>query len=835
MSAPTISLQANVKPFRLVHEGGSVPVLYEPQDANVVRIAAEALAGDIELISGVQPTLSARMETDARSAVIIGSLGGSPLIDELANQGRISKKALAGKWETFLLQTVKNPLPGMDEVLVIAGSDPRGTAFGVFEVSKRLGVSPWVYWADVTPAKCPELSVEIDSVIVGPPSVKYRGIFLNDEDWGLHPWAAKNMDTDIKDIGPKTYARIFELLLRLKANFIWPAMHPCTKAFYYYPENGKVADQYGIVVGTSHCEPMLRNNVDEWAINFEEEYGKKPGAWCYDTNRNEVLRYWEDRVSATKHYECMYTIGMRGIHDGEMPGGKTFEDKMDLMTQVIADQRKLIEIHSGSDPALIPQTFCPYKEVLKLYQAGIEVPEDVTIIWPDDNHGYVRNLSTPEEQKRSGGTGIYYHLSYWGVPADYLWLSSMSPALISYELSKSYAYGADRLWVINVGDIKPTELEMEFALELGWDVERYRPEKAMTFVLEWAAREFGERLANAIVDIKKTYYQLGHACKPEHLLSGVYGVKTTVPFTSVETQRRLSEYSRITAAAEVLYADLPEDRKDAFYQLVLYPVKAAALMNQKHLCARMAQETAGKESAELAEKSRRAFEEIKQITDYYNREMAGGKWDGMMSWHPRDLDVFDMPSTTPATPALQGGPDAAQHKADGGSKTATAGSPGKEVAASIVTMSATDYIDSHDGMFAEWRRIEGLGLGGAGLTTMPFTSPPLTEKELDRAPCCKFSFEAEGSTCELEVRCLPTHRIHEGRALRYAVSIDDGPVQVADVDSPAKSRDWFPNVMRGYSVGKTVHKLKPGATHDIKLHLLDAGMVLNRLELSIEK
>ena len=293
----------------------------------------------------------------------------------------------------------------------------QGAAFGVFELSKRIGVSPWYWWADVQPEKRDNLFVRGGTIIDGPPSVKYRGIFLNDEDWGLKPWAAANMDTDIKDIGPKTYAKIFELLLRLKANFIWPAMHPCTKAFYYYKDNPKVADQYAIVVGSSHCEPMLRNNVDEWTDNFQTEYGKKPGPWRYDTNEKEIHRYWDDRAVESAKYESVYTIGMRGIHDGSMPGPKDEGEKIKLLDKVIADQRRILAARLKKPVEEIPQIFCPYKEVLRLYQKGLDLPDDVTNVWADDNHGYIRQLSTPGEQHRSGKSGVYYHLSYWGIRA----------------------------------------------------------------------------------------------------------------------------------------------------------------------------------------------------------------------------------------------------------------------------------------------------------------------------------------------------------------------------------------------------------------------------------
>jgi hypothetical protein len=287
--------------------------------------------------------------------------------------------------------------------LVIAGSDRRGTAYGIFHLSRLMGVSPFVWWADVF--ACKEKSSYMFQVpyISKEPSVQYRGIFINDEDWGLQPWAAKNMDTDIKDIGPKTYAKVFELLLRLKANYIWPAMHPCTRAFYYYKQNPKVADDYAIVVGSSHAEPMLRNNVFEWAVNFENEYGKKSGEWRYDTNKDIVYNYWNDRVKQATNYESVFTVGMRGVHDSGMPGPKDADEKLKLLEQIITDQRQMLQNNFKKQPDKLPQIFVPYKEVLSLYRRGMKLPDDITIIWPDDNHGYIRQLPNEAEQKRSGG------------------------------------------------------------------------------------------------------------------------------------------------------------------------------------------------------------------------------------------------------------------------------------------------------------------------------------------------------------------------------------------------------------------------------------------------
>ncbi len=377
-------------------------------------IAAGCLADDVEDVSGVKPQVSEAVPTGA-NVILIGTIGKSPVIDSLIAGGKLNVASIQGKWESFVIQTVDNPVAGVGKALVIAGSDRRGAAFGAFDISEGLGVSPWVWWADVVPVAKSELWIASARYEQGPPAVKYRGIFLNDEDWALQPWAAKTYEPEVGDVGPKTYAKICELLLRLRANYLWPAMHPSTRAFNHYPQNKIVADDYAIVMGASHAEPMLRNNVDEWDESVR-------GAYNYVTNRANVLQYWDERALANGAYDNIYTIGMRGIHDSPMEGGGTTAEKVTRLENIFADQRQILANRVNPDASKVPQVFVPYKEVLDLYKAGLRVPDDVTIMWPDDNHGYIRQLPTAQERARSGGSGIYYHISYWGTPYDYLWL-----------------------------------------------------------------------------------------------------------------------------------------------------------------------------------------------------------------------------------------------------------------------------------------------------------------------------------------------------------------------------------------------------------------------------
>ena len=773
--------------FTIVSKNHSVPILYDQNDADVVGICAKALADDIELMTNISPSLVTNLQADIDAAIIAGTVGKSKPIDTMIKAGKLSVNVIDGKWESFLIQVVENPLAGINGALVICGSDPRGTAFGIFELSKRLGVSPWVYWANVVPAKRKNLNVAIDKIVMGPPSVKYRGIFLNDEDWGLQPWAARNMDTDIRDIGPRTYARIFELMLRLKANYIWPAMHPCTKAFFYYEENLKIAKQYSIVLGSSHAEPMLRNNVDEWKNNFMQEYGKQPGPWRYDTNEKEIKRYWEDRVLQVdvQNIEAVFTIGMRGIHDSGMPGPETIEGKVDLLNKIIEDQRNLLSVQMEKDAAHIPQIFCPYKEVLDIFNAGAKMPDDVTIVWADDNHGYIRKLSTLQEQQRSGGSGVYYHLSYWGAPEDYLWLCSTSPSLISYEMSKAYANGADRLWVFNVGDIKPAEMEIEFAMDLAWNVNTCQPENAEDYLEEWAARTFGKDYAKEIAEIKTVYYRLAASGKPEHI--------DKIEFSDIEINARLTAYQDIVRKAEDLKNRIPEYLQDAYFQLILYPVLGAAYMNEKHFYAQMGETV----------KSKKAYDEIRKLTEIYNEEIAGGKWNGIMDMSPRNRPVFGKPEIK-----------------DKNSKSVSGDKLLKLVRTIRVSELTFDSTKLH--------LIPGLGVDGVSLSWTKFDNHGYSE-EIDGAPSASIKLELPEGRRIIELICVPTHAVYEGCTLRTAISVGENSPHIVDVNAPSKTEAWSKNVIRGYSSTKTEFILKEKGMVDLQLSLLDPGLAISKI------
>ena len=395
----------------------------DSKDYHVVSITANMFADDVERVTGKRPhvAVTASVKSIPKGvAVVVGTIGKSRLIDELIKQKAIDVSAIKGKWESYIISTINRPRQG--QLLVIAGSDRRGTAFGLTTLGEAIGVSPWYWWADVTPTKKNALYIEPGTFVQGEPSVQYRGIFINDERFG--GWA-RWAELKHGKVGPETYKRVFELLLRLKANYLWPAMHPGTQAFNDNSENAQLADDYAIVMGSSHCEQMLRNNEGEWKA-VEQKHPGTLGDFNYITNRKTMQNYWETRVKTNGRYENTYTLGLRGIHDYPMEGANTTAERVALMQQAIDDQRDMLRRNIKKPIEEIPQVLCTYEEVLEAYHNGLKVPEDVTLLWSDDKHGYCRNLCNPEEMKRKGGAGIYYHLSYHGDPASWIWLSPLS-------------------------------------------------------------------------------------------------------------------------------------------------------------------------------------------------------------------------------------------------------------------------------------------------------------------------------------------------------------------------------------------------------------------------
>lgn len=622
--------------FTLASPRQTAAILYDASDAAVVKRAAELFAADVEAVTGRRPQVtSATGETGP--AVIVGTVGGSALIRRLSEAGKIDTAPLEGAWERYLIQTVANPLPGIRKALVIAGSDRRGAAYGLFTLSELIGVSPWYWWADVPVKKHAALHVDAPPTYSQTPSVRYRGIFLNDEDWGLTPWASQTFEPERGNIGPRTYAKVCELLLRLKANYLAPAMHPVSTSFNQIPENKLVADTFAIVMGSTHCEPLLLNTASEWDT-------QTMGPWNYDKNKEGINRVLTQRVRENSPYENVYTLALRGLHDGAMSTTLPMHEKVRMLQQALLDQRQILAENIDRPVETVPQAFTPYKEVLEIYSNGLELPDDITIVWPDDNYGYMKRLSGVREQRRTGRSGVYYHVSYLGVPHSYLWFSTTPPSLMYEELRKAYDTTADRLWLVNCGDLKGSEMQVSLFLDMAWDIGRFTADNVVSYPARWLAGIFGEAYYDRLEAMTREHLRLAFPRKPEYMGWGYHWNRfdhnceqltdTDFSFTNYdEAQRRLEAYRQLGARAEALLHEIGDEARPAFYQLVYYPLRGAELMNRMTLGGQRNRWYARQGRAAtnaVRDEVQRCYDSLQVITRGYN-SLLGGKWNHMMS------------------------------------------------------------------------------------------------------------------------------------------------------------------------------------------------------------
>lgn len=925
--------------FPLISNRQAPAILLDANDASVVKIAAKALVSDIEMVSEKKQELITYVEK-YHFQIIAGTVGQSVYIDQLVKTNKLQVKDITRKWESFLITTINNPMPGVKLALVIAGSDPRGTAYGIFEISRALGVSPWVWWADAIPAKQSNLFILPGTFISKEPSVKFRGIFLNDEDWGLQPWAAKTVEPETGDIGPKTYARIFELLLRLRANMIWPAMHDCTKAFFSIPGNTKVAADYAILIGSSHAEPILRNNVSEWKE-------KTMGHFNYVTNRDSVLKYWEERARESKGINAMYSMGMRGVHDSKMEGVKDSKEAVPLLERIISDQRELLSRYINTDLKAVPQVFTAYKEVLEIYDNGLKLPEDITLVWPDDNYGYIQRLNNIEESKRPGGSGVYYHASYWGRPHDYLWLSSTHPALIQEEMMKAYDNGSKTLWVLNVGDIKPLEYNIELFLDMAYNATPFKNRGfARQHLLNWSAGLFGKNNAVKIQPVLWDYYQLGFQRRPEFM-----GWSQTEPTTKTnytqfnhfyygdEGQKRIDLYQQLENKVNAIRKKIQSKDQAAFYQLVYYPVRGACLINKKFIYRDKSYyySLQNRQSAvDYAQLSNAAYDSIILETDYFNNQISGAKWKNIMSMKPRNLPVFLEPGITPvnmdetaswgiapegwvnkdssllnmkeayqlpgfdplnrqqyfidlflsnqqsldweatvSVPWIKLSQIKGRISSEPGHKqtrirvsvdwskapvttfltgTIRFTGAGKEYSVSVkanrlnskgvrgfienngyVSIQASHYNWIKLQYASTWEKETGTGYTGETLRSgWRNVSEPekLKDSSWIKSNCSVAEYDFctfTAANASLIVFTIPTHPLNNRFSMRYAVSVDNGPLQVVDFRTFGRSEEWKQNVLRNRAERKINLSYLDKGSHRLRVYALDPGVMLDGL------
>jgi hypothetical protein len=624
--------------FVLAERAFVAPLIVSNSDWPGVVRATGDLRDDIQQVTGQQPALlHTCRELRNVDAVIIGTIGRSTLIDDMIRHNRLDVSGISGKWESAVTVVVDHPIPRMRRALVIAGSDKRGTIFAIYDLSEQIGVSPWTWWADVRIPHRDALYVEPDRHTQGAPAVKYRGIFLNDEAPALTGWVHEKFG----GYNAKFYVHVFELLLRLKANYLWPAMWNSAFAADN-PLNTKLADEYGIVMGTSHEEPMMR---------AEKEWTQADGPWNYAANQNRIDEFWRLGMERNKDYEQIVTLGMRGVNDTPMSTSANTE----LLEKIVTNQRRILKETVNPDLEKIPQVWALYKEVQTYYDNGMRVPDDVTLLWSDDNWGNLRRLPTPEERKRTGGAGIYYHFDYVGDPRSYKWLNTISITKVWEQMNLALHYGADRIWVVNVGDLKPMEFPIEFFLTMARTPGRWNQNNLDEYTRLWATREFGPEHATEIAADIEDYTRYNARRKPELI------DPTTFSLTNYQEADRVEEeWNSLATRVDKLAAELPEDERNSFFELVQYPVDACANLTTLYIAAGRNALYAhqGRASANsYAAEARTLFARDASLTDEYNHKLLNGRWNHMMDqthigytfWNEPPLNA--MPAVTEVQPA----------------------------------------------------------------------------------------------------------------------------------------------------------------------------------------
>ena len=738
----------------LLNANNRVEIYMDTNDCKGVSYAAHALLKDIKSVSGATATLTSdagflKKADTARPAILVGTIGHSAAIDQLVKQKRINGNLLKGKREKFIITLI-------DGQLVIAGSDRRGTIYGIYELSQQMGVSPWYDWADVPVEHHDSIFVNKGIYTDGEPAVRYRGIFLNDEAPCLTSWVKNTYGTDYGD--HRFYQRVFELVLRLRGNMMWPAMWGW--AFYADdPENEKTADEMGVVMNTSHHEPMARNH-QEYARNR-----KGWGPWNYQKNKANLQKFFREGIERMKGTEQIVTIGMRGDGDEAMSA----EADTKLMTNIINDQRKIIADVTGKKASETPQVWALYKEVLDYYDKGMKVPDDVTLLLCDDNWGNVRRVPNAQERKHKGGWGLYYHVDYVGAPRNSKMLNCTPVQNPWEQLTLAYENGIDRLWILNVGDLKPMEYPISQFMDIAWNPHKYAVNQITNHTRDWCAQQFGEEQADEAARLLNLICKYNGRCTPEMLDKNTYSLENG------EWQEVVNQYLKIEADALRQYNSLPAAYHDAYRQIILFPIEVMSNLHQMYFAQAMNNQLyeQGNPKANIwADECENHFKRDSLICDEYNHKMAGGKWNGMMtqkhigytSWH----DGFEK-DTCPKLFRVS----------TSSNETVIAGNDG------VVEIEAPYYSSKTDAAEAKWTEIPFMGKSVSAMTLMPYT------KNVKGASISyKFKMKAgkssDGKAAKSNVQKVRIHVITKSTldylnkgGLTYGVSIDGAtPIQV---------------------------------------------------------
>ncbi|MEE2692845.1 MAG: glycosyl hydrolase 115 family protein [Pseudomonadota bacterium] len=816
--------------FALISKGRPAAVYVDASADPAVRRVADSFAADLERVSGAAPKRLTDIAAAQGEVVIIGALGQSPVIDGLVSDGRIGAGDIEGEWEAYRQTVVDRPFPNVKRALVIAGSDRRGAVFGAYDLSEQIGVSPWYWFADAPVEKRANVFVAAGSRR-DQPTVRYRGFFINDEDPSFSGWANKHFG----GVNARMYEHVFELLLRLKGNYLWPAMWR-PKAFADDdPQNMVLADSMGVVMGTTHHEPMMRAH-DEWSRRTEE--GITGGKWDYAANAENLRAFWRgglERMMSKgggEAYESIVTLGMRGDGDEAM----TEDAAIPLLERIVADQRRIIEETTGKPASQTPQIWALYKEVQEYYDKGMKVPDDVTLLFSDDNWGQIRRLPTGDPD-RKGGYGVYYHFDYVGGPRNYKWLNTTQIEKTWQQMDLAYERGATALWIVNVGDIKPMEFPLSFFMKQAWDPEAMTLEAMQRYPEEWAASIFGRKQAKAIGALLTRYSQYAARRKPELIDADSFplGEGTGDALDGGEFGVMVDEWRALEADMLTVKAALPKDRRDAYFQLVEHPIIALSNLYDLYYAVAWNRRLAATNDPRaniFADRAEAAFRRDREIADAYHA-VSGGKWDGMMAQTHIGYTTWQQPRTD-IMPAVSRVETQEAPKPIVFSKASAATTAGE-----VIAVEAPHFSRASNGAGLEWRVVPNLGRTLGAVAAFPQGRAPTREADGVRLDYDVKLGKAGDATVRLYM--VPTLDTTGRGELRIGVSLDDGPMRtLVDRLEPApttsetqEKRDWNKAVEDNARVLETTFADVSAGEHTVKIWRIDDNAVLQKLVIAV--
>ncbi|MGQ7944669.1 glycosyl hydrolase 115 family protein [Flavobacterium sp. WC2509] len=767
-------------------------------DKGILR-AVKNLQSDFEKVTGDKPTIFNQIPTISSPLIIIGTIGTNSVIDDLIKQNKIEGKELKNKNEKFIIQNIKNPFRGVSDAIVIAGSDKRGTIYGIYELSKQIGVSPWYYWADVPVMQKKNIYFKNGIYTDGEPAVKYRGIFLNDEAPALSGWSKATFG----GFNSQFYEKVFELLLRLKANYMWPAMWG--NAFYEDDSaNGPLANEMGIVMGTSHHEPMALAQQD-WKLYIKKN--NLPNIWDYSKNKTILDQFWKSGIQRSKNWEKLVTIGMRGDGDEAMSEGTNIS----LLENIVKNQRQIIAEETGKNAKNTPQVWALYKEVQNYYDQGMRVPDDVILLFCDDNWGNVRKLPDLSKPLHKGGYGMYYHFDYVGGPRNSKWINISPIQRVWEQMNLSYEHGVDKIWIVNVGDLKPMEFPISFFLEMAWNPKQINSTNISEFTENWSAQQFGSQYAKEIARLLNTYPKYNRRVTPEMLDSKTYSLENYNEFETV-----VNDYKNLTLDAYRIYEEIPNQYKDAYFQLVLYPIDACSNLYEMYFAQAKNKKLADDKNVlanYYADKVKMNFARDSILQNKYNNQIAGGKWTHMMdqmhigykSWNDSPKNM--LPEVTYVSENERAKKIVFNEKNG------------------YVSIEAEHFSTANNSKNTHWEVIPDFGKTKSGITTFPQNSYLKADGNIYIEYDINFS-----STGAFEVQLLlaPSLNFNNNKGLRYEISFDGEKPQTVNFNGSYRGElgQWQTEHIIKSITKHTI--LKPGR-HILRFRVLEQGIVLEKI------